>query len=94
MIKELPDFSKGVFGGPLCHSQEILFQSSYQQTGALARHTSFCHVVYRLRLHVAIHRPDSFVSMLHYCTNLKVIGYESTNLDRIVADKWHSVIVA
>ena len=32
--------------------------------------------------------------MLHYCTNLKVIKYESTSLDRIVADKSHRVIVS
>ena len=38
--------------------------------------------------------PDSFVLMLHYCANLKAIKYESTNLDRIVADKSHRVIVA
>ena len=25
----------------------------------------------RLQLHDAIHRPDSFVSMLRYCANLK-----------------------
>ena len=31
--------------------------------------------------------------MLHYCTNLKAIRYESTILDRIVADKSHRVIV-
>ena len=30
-----------------------------------------------------------FVSMLHYCANLKTIRYESTSLDRIVADKSH-----
>ena len=27
----------------------------------------------RLRLHGAIYHLDSFVSMLHYCANLKVI---------------------
>ena len=37
---------------------------------------------------------NSFVSMLHYCANLKPIRYESMNLDRIVADKSHRVIVA
>ena len=47
----------------------------------------------RLHLHGAIYRPDSFVLMLRYCVNLKVIGYESTNLNRIVADKSHRVIV-
>ena len=29
------------------------------------------------QLHVAIYRPDSFVLMLPYCVNLKLIGYES-----------------
>ena len=48
----------------------------------------------RLQLHGAIYRPDSFVLMLRYCVNLKVIRYESTSLNRIVADKLHSVIVA
>ena len=32
--------------------------------------------------------------MLHYCENLKAIGYESTSLDKIVADKSHRVVVA
>ena len=48
----------------------------------------------RLQLHGAIYRPDSFVLMLRYCANLKAIRYESTNLNRIVADKSHRVIVA
>ena len=48
----------------------------------------------RLQLHVAIYRPDSFVLMLRYCANLKAIRYESTSLNRIVADKSHRVIVA
>ena len=48
----------------------------------------------RLQLHGAIYRPDSFVLMLRYCANLKAIRYESTNLNRIVADKLHRVIVA
>ena len=48
----------------------------------------------RLRLHGAIYRPDSFVLMLRYCVNLKAIRYESTGLNRIVADKSHCVIVA
>ena len=52
--------------------------------------------IYRLRLqsHGAIYRPDSFVLMLRYCVNLKAIRYESTSLNRIVADKSHRVIVA
>ena len=41
-----------------------------------------------------IYRPDSFVLMLRYCANLKAIRYESTNSNRIVADKSHGVIVA
>ena len=48
----------------------------------------------RLQLHRAIYRPDSFVSMLRYCVNLKAIRYESTSLNRIVADKSHRVITA
>ena len=50
--------------------------------------------IFRLQLHDAIYRPDSFVLMLRYCVNLKAIRYESTSLDRIVADKSHRVIVA
>ena len=48
----------------------------------------------RLQLHVAIYRPDSFVLMLGFCANLKAIRYESTSLNRIVANKSHRVIVA
>ena len=48
----------------------------------------------RLRLHGAIYRPDSFVMMLRYCTNLKAVRYESMSLNRIVDDKLHRVIVA
>ena len=48
----------------------------------------------RLQLQGAIYRPDSFVLMLRYSANLKAIRYESTSLNRIVADKSHSVIVA
>ena len=48
----------------------------------------------RLQLHGAIHRPDSFVLMLRHCVNLKAIRYESTSLNRIAADKSHSVIAA
>ena len=40
-----------------------------------------------LRLHGAIYRPYSFVSMLQYCANLKGIRYESTSLDRILAQE-------
>ena len=42
----------------------------------------------------ALYRLNYFVSMLHYCANLKPIRYESTSFDRIVADKSHRVIVA
>ena len=38
--------------------------------------------------------PDSFVLMLRYCANLKAISYESTSLNKIVANKSHRVIVA
>ena len=48
----------------------------------------------RLQLHGAIYRPDSLILMLRYCANLKAIRYESTSLNRIVADKSHRVIVA
>ena len=48
----------------------------------------------RLRLHGAIYCPNSFVSMLRYCANLKAVRYESTSLNRIVADKSHRVVVA
>ena len=51
--------------------------------------------ILRLQLHGgAIYRPDSFVLMLRYCANLKAIRYESTSLNRIVADKSHRVIAA
>ena len=52
------------------------------------------HDTVRLQLHGAIYRPDSFVLMLRYCVNLKAIRYESTSLNRIVADKSYLVIVA
>ena len=48
----------------------------------------------RLQLHGAIYRPNSFVMMLRYCVNLNAIRYESTSLNRIVADKSHRVIAA
>ena len=48
----------------------------------------------RLELHGAIYRPDCSVLMLRYFANLKAIRYESTSLNRIVADKSHPVIVA
>ena len=49
---------------------------------------------FKLQLHGAIYRPDSFVKMLRYFANLKAIRYESTSLNRIVADKSHRAIVA
>ena len=51
-------------------------------------------VCFRLQLHGAIYLPDSFVLMLSSCVKLKTIRYESTSLNRIVADKSHRVIVA
>ena len=48
----------------------------------------------RLQLQGAIYRPDSFALMPRYCANLKAIRYESTSLNRIVADKSHRVNVA
>ena len=48
----------------------------------------------RLQLHGAIYRPDSFVLVPRYCANLKAIRYESTSLNRIVADKSDRVIAA
>ena len=52
------------------------------------------HQIVKLELHGTIYRPDSFVLMLRYFVNLKAIRYESTSLNRIVADKSHRVIVA
>ena len=48
----------------------------------------------RLQLHGAIYRPEPFVMMLRYCANLKAIRYESTSLNRIVANKLHRVVEA
>ena len=48
----------------------------------------------RLQLHGVIYRPDSFVLIPHHCLNLKAIGYESTSLNRIAADKSQRVIAA
>ena len=55
---------------------------------------SYEQALIRQQLHCATYRHDSFVIMLRYCANLKAIGYESTSLNRIVADKSHRVIVA
>ena len=56
--------------------------------------TKLTETFLRLQLHGASYRPDSFVLMLRHCVNLKAIRYESTSLNRIVADKSHRVIVA
>ena len=53
-----------------------------------------CKKPVRLQLHGAIYLPDSFVLMPRYCANLKARRYESTSLNRIVADKSHRVIVS
>ena len=50
--------------------------------------------VLRLQLQGAIYQTDSFVLMLRYCVNLKAIRYESTSLNRIVADESYRIIVA
>ena len=42
----------------------------------------------------SLHLPDSFVLVLRYCVNFEAISYESTSLNKIVADKSHRVIVA
>ena len=55
---------------------------------------NFGDTLVRVQLHGAIYRPDSFALMLRYCASLKAIRYESTSLNRIVADKSHRVIVA
>ena len=41
-----------------------------------------------------MYHPDSFEMMPRYCANLKAIRYESSSLNRIVADKSHHVIMA
>ena len=68
-----------IFGERIQHIQESLPGKS---------------ICLRLQLHGAIYRPDSFVFMLRHCVNLKAIRYESTSLNRIAADKSHSVIAA
>ena len=62
--------------------------------GSLIQKTAEAKATVRLQLHGAIYRTDSFVLMLRYCADLKAIRYESTSLNRIVADKSHRVIVA
>ena len=65
-----------------------------QKNGSAAGSAEESNHTLRLQLHSAIYRPYSFVLMLRYCANLKAIRYESTTLNRIVADKSHRVIVA
>ena len=48
----------------------------------------------RPHLHDAIYHPDSFVLILHYCANLKVIRYKLTSFNIIIVDKFHYVIAA
>ena len=48
-----------------------------------------CTFKFKLQLHGAIYRPDSFVLMLRHCVNLKAIRYESRSSNRIAADKSH-----
>ena len=43
---------------------------------------------------IKLYRPDSFCNDATFCANFKAIRYESTSLNRIVADKSHRVIVA
>ena len=38
--------------------------------------------------------PRFFLLILRYCANLKAVRYESTSLNRNVADKSHRVVVA
>ena len=66
-----------------------LFQRNWRQ---LEKQVFLC--CFKLQLHGAIYRPDSFVLILRYCANLKAIRYESTSLNRIGADNSHRVIVA
>ena len=62
--------------------------------GEVSNSTRWTPVVTLPRPKAAITRCNSFVLMLRYCSNLKAIRYESTNSNRIVADKLHRVIVA
>ena len=52
-------------------SQSVIYGS------LLIKHDS--NELVRLRLQGGVYRPDSFVSMLRYFANLKVIRYESTS---------------
>ena len=78
---------------------ERMMDHQYRENGARNIYSNYNQMrsyvkCLRLQLHGAIYRPDSFVLMLRYCSNLKAIRYESTSLNRIVADKSHIVIVA
>ena len=48
----------------------------------------------RLQLHGVIDHPNSFALMLRYYANAKMIRYESTSFNRIVADKLNRVTAA
>ena len=93
----------------ISQSKTSSYISGWTIQSPTSRHCYFCqlkffkNLCYRyyllyylvmLQLHGAIYRPNSFVLMLHYCVNLKAIRYESTSLNRIVADKSYGVIVA
>ena len=67
-------------------------KAEIKEAGIEGSSNFFCRT-FRLRLHGAIYRRDSFVLMLSYCANLKAIRYDSTSLDRIVAEKSHRIIV-
>ena len=84
----MPASLKGEKSNLLCSRS---FQAPFYEVWGLILSNCIC---VRLQLHGAIYRPDSFVLMLRYCANLKAIRYESTSLNRIVADKSHRVIVA
>ena len=76
--------------------EERLIMALVQKTfsGDAEKASKLIEQTLRLQLHGAIYCPDSFVLMLRYCANMKAIRYESTSLNRIVADKSHRVIVA
>ena len=50
-------------------------------------------VCIRLVLDGAICLADSFVFSVYHCTRLKAFGHELASLNRITADKSHSVVV-
>ena len=80
---------------PLSVLFNILRQTNYLELFGFISASYHGSLIYlMLQLHGAIYPPDSFVMMLPYCAKLKAIRYESTSLNRIVADKSHRVIVA